>query len=128
MTSVLGLGMPSLGIGRKDITSPKNVALGGIAATSVIGGGIVGAMKGNPLKGLAIGGAIAAVALGAALLGNNGASQRDGWCDYYGDPDCDYPGSGGYVPPRYDPYVPPYDPTYPDDYYYPGGGTSYGDD
>lgn len=140
MTSVLGLSMPQIGIRKQDLTSPKNVALGGIAATSVIGGGVIGAMKGSPLKGLAIGGAVAAVALGAALLGNASNSYRDGWCDSYGDPDCDYPGTGGY----HDPHFPRYDDPfhdggyrdtdgdggredYPDTGHYPGGGTSPGD-
>jgi hypothetical protein len=140
MTSVLGLRVPP-GISstnepapkKTGFATPKNLALGGIAATGLIGGGVIGAMRGNPLKGLAIGGAVAAVALGAALLGN-GASQRDGFCDYYGDPDCDYPGT--YNP---DPYYPrddyprnDYPRDYPryDDYPtpYPGGGTSHGDD
>ena len=129
MTSVLGLSLPKFGISKDDLTSPKNLALGGIATTSLIGGGVLGAIKGSPLKGLGIGAAVAAVALGAALLGNNGASQRDGFCDYYNDPDCDYPGTHG---PRYDPpyYEPPYyepDPYYPDPGY-PSGGTSHGDD
>ena len=44
MTSVLGLSMPKIGISKQDITSPKNIALGGIAATSVIGGGVIGAL------------------------------------------------------------------------------------
>lgn len=143
MTSALGLGMPKFGIQKQDLTSPRNVALGGIAATGLIGGGVLGQIKGSPLKGLAIGGAIAAVALGAALVGNASASSRDGWCDSYGDPDCDYPGVG----PSYrhhDPHF-PYDDRhydggyrdddfdgaredYPDTGYYPGGGTSRGDD
>ena len=128
MTSVLGVSMPKVGITKQDLTSPKNIALGGIAATSLIGGGVLGAMRGNPLKGLAIGGAVAAVALGAALVGNASDSQRDGWCDYYGDPDCDYPGTTRRYPPYGDPYV-PYDPYY-DDYpdTDPGRGTSRGDD
>ena len=136
MTSVLGLSMPKIGISKDDLTSPKNLALGGIAATSLVGGGVIGAMRGNPLKGLAIGGAIAAVALGASLIGNASASYRDGYCDSYYDADCDYPGTR----PRYDPY-PGYDPGYRDDdwdggredypsggEYYPGGATSTGDD
>jgi hypothetical protein len=144
MTSVLGVSLPKVGSSNQDLASPKNVALGGIAATSVIGGGVIGALKGSPLKGLAIGGAVAAVALGAALVGNASSSQRDGYCDYYGDPDCDYPGVG------YDPYYPRHDyprydnpyydggyrdhdgdgarEDYPDTGYYPGGGTSRGDD
>jgi hypothetical protein len=137
MTSVLGLSMPKIGISKDDITSPKNLALGGIAATSLVGGGVIGAMRGNPLKGLAIGGAIAAVALGASLIGNASASYRDGYCDSYYDADCDYPGTR----PRYDPYPGGYDPGYRDDdwdggredypsggEYYPGGATSPGDD
>lgn len=142
MTSVLGLSMPKLGIQKQDISSPKNVALGGIAATGLLGGGIVGAMKGSPLKGLAVGSAIAAVALGAALLGNASSSYRDGYCDSWGDPDCDYPGTG---PRPHEPHYPRYDnphydggyrdddfdggrEDYPDTGYYPGGGTSPGDD
>lgn len=150
MTSVSGIRVPTSTsstsepapkkAGFAGLATPKNLALGGIAATGLIGGGILGAMRGSPLKGLAIGGAVAAVALGAALLGNNSASQRDGFCDYYGDVDCDYPGT--YNP---DPYYPRndyprndyprndypgdggyYDPSYPDPY--PGGGTSRGDD
>jgi hypothetical protein len=134
MTSVLGLSMPKVGISKQESASPKQVALGGIALTSIVGGGVAGALKGSPLKGLAIGGAVAAVALGAALLGTASASQRDGWCDYYGDPDCDYPRTRypHHDPyPRYDPAPRRYDP-YPDPDYpsggYPGRGTSWGDD
>ncbi|MCB0877757.1 MAG: hypothetical protein KDC46_02095 [Thermoleophilia bacterium] len=138
MTSVLGVSVPKVGITKQDLTSPRNLALGGIATTSLVGGGIVGALKGSPLKGLAIGGAIAAVALGAALIGNASSSQRDGWCDYYGDPDCYEPTvPGRYGPPRYDPTYPydpgydPYYPSYPDPGYPDSGygrGTSPGDD
>lgn len=141
MTSVLGLSMPNLGISKQDLSSPKNVALGGIAATSLVGGGVIGALRGNPLRGLAIGGAVAAVALGAALIGNASSSYRDGYCDSWGDPDCDYPDTRPHYPHR-DPYPGGgYDPGYRDrdwdggreDYpsggeYYPGGGTSPGDD
>jgi hypothetical protein len=97
---------------------------------------VIGALRGSPLKGLAIGGAIAAVALGASLIGNASSSYRDGYCDSYYDPDCDYPGTGPSYP-RYDPYDPGYrDRDYDggrEDYpsggeYYPGGGTSPGDD
>jgi hypothetical protein len=128
MTSVLGISLPKLGISKQDITSPKNVALGGIAAASVIGGGVVGALRGSPLKGLAIGAGIAAAALGASLIGNASSSYRDGYCDYAYDPDCNYPNT--YDPP----YIPRNDyprdypdPSYPDTYPYPGGGTSTGD-
>ncbi len=131
MTSVLGLSMPKLGITKQDITSPKKVALGGIAATSLVGGGIIGAIKGSPLKGLAVGGVIAAAALGAALIGNASSSHRDGYCDYYGDPDCDYPGvTPSYRPPHV-PHFPVPDPYYPRDDYPTGdyqGGTSWGDE
>ena len=130
MTSVLGLSMPHIGIKKDDITSPKNLALGGIAATGLVGGTVIGALRGSPLKGLAIGGAIAAVALGASLIGNASASYRDGYCDSYYDPDCDYPGTGPRYYPDPDPY-PGYDPSYPRDDYpndYPRGGTSPGDD
>lgn len=134
LTSVFNLSLPSFGISRDDITSPKNVALGGIAATSLIAGTAIGAFRGSPLKGLGIGAAIAAVALGASLLGNASSSYRDGYCDSYNDIDCDYPGT------RYDP-GPRYDPGYRDRDHdggredwpsggenYPGGSTSPGDD
>ena len=68
---------------RQQLTEPKNLALGGIAATSIAAGGIIGKIKGHPLIGVGIGAAVAAVALGAALLGN--ASES-----YY-----DYPDTGG---------------------------------
>jgi hypothetical protein len=68
---------------RQQLTEPKHLALGGIAATSIAAGGIIGKIKGHPLIGVGIGAAVAAVAVGAALLGN--ASQS-----YY-----DYPDSGG---------------------------------
>lgn len=93
--------MPNFGISRQDLTKPKTIALGGIAATSIIGGGVLGALKGHPLAGIGIGAAIAATALGAALLGNASSSTRDGFCDFSGDPDCDYP----YDPGGYDPNV-----------------------
>jgi hypothetical protein len=41
MTSVLGLSMPHIGITKNDLTSPKNLALGGIAATGLVGGKVV---------------------------------------------------------------------------------------
>jgi hypothetical protein len=119
--------------GKPSIFSAKNIALGGLGAAALAAGGIIGKLRGHTGIGLAIGGAAAAVAVGAALVGSAGASQRDGWCDYYGDPDCDYPGT--YDPYRpYDPGYPSY-PSYPDPYdpYYPepgygNGGTSWGDD
>jgi hypothetical protein len=68
------------------LLTTRNLALGGVAATSIAAGGIIGKLRGNPLAGLGIGAAIAAVAVGAALIGNASDS-------YYGD----YPsgGSGG---------------------------------
>ena len=115
----------------------RNVALSGLAVASIAGGTLIGALRGSPLAGLGIGAAVAAIGVGAALLGSASSSQRDGWCDSYGDPDCDYPGttpSWRYDPPRYDPpyyeppyYEPPYN-DYPDTGGYPQGPTSYGDD
>jgi hypothetical protein len=70
------------------LLSTKNLALGGIAATSRVAGGIIGKLRGNPLAGLGIGAAIASVAIGAALLGNASNSYYD---DGYGG----YGGSGG---------------------------------
>ncbi len=154
MTSVLGVSVPKVAAQpqpeaaapkeakKPSILTPKNLALGGLAATFLGGGALVGAMKGHPLIGLGVGGALAAATVGAALLGNASSSQRDGYCDYYGDPDCDYPGVG--YDPRY-PQTPGYDnpyydggyrdddfdggrEDYPDTGYYPGGGTSQGDD
>lgn len=158
MTSVLGVSVPKAALPQQreaaaapketkqpSILTPKNLALGGLAATFLGGGAIVGAMKGHPLVGLGIGAGLAAATVGAALLGNASSSQRDGYCDYYGDPDCDYPGVG-YDPYPHDPHYPgPYDnpnydggyrdddfdggrEDYPDTGYYPGGGTSHGDD
>ena len=151
MTSVLGIALPKTAAtpppahephavatdSSSKLTSPKNLALGGLAATFLVGGGVVGAMRGNPLMGLGIGAGLAAATVGAALLGNASSSQRDGWCDSYSDPDCDYPGVDPYYPrndyPRYD--YPrndyprndyPYN-DYPDPGY-PYGGTSPGDD
>ncbi|MCW2926812.1 MAG: hypothetical protein JWM86_780 [Thermoleophilia bacterium] len=144
MTSIMGLSLPNIGAPKqRDIVSPKNIALGTIAAGGLAAGGIIGKIKGHPMIGLGIGAAIAATALGAALIGNASSSQRDGYCDYYGDADCDYPGvdprpyPGGYDPYPYD--NPNYDggytdrdgdggrEDYPDTGYYPGGGTSRGD-
>lgn len=128
MTSILGVSMPKVGISKDELTSTKSIALGGIAAASLVVGGVAGAIKHKPLIGLGVGAAIAAVATGAALLGN--ASQSyDGVCDarYGYDPDCDtYPQhDGGYRDhdgdgAREDPL--PYDPRYP------GGATHHGDD
>lgn len=130
MTSVTGLKVPpgastptEAPSKRAGLATPQNVALGAIAATGLVGGGVIGALRGSPLKGLAVGGAVAAVALGAALLGSGSASQRDGYCDYFGDVDCAPPGTGDWYYP--DPYYP--DPYYPDSYG-PGRGTSHGDD
>jgi hypothetical protein len=156
MTSVLGVSVPKVGIAKQEeapkeapktggLLTGRNIALGGLAATFLIGGGVIGAMRGNPLVGLGVGGALAAATVGAALIGNASSSQRDGYCDYYGDPDCDYPGVGydpyphdSHYPGRYD--NPHWDggyrdddfdggrEDYPDTGYYPGGGTSHGDD
>jgi len=136
MASVLGVGLPKVGISKDELKSPKTIALGGTAAVALIGGGIAGAMRGNLKAGLAIGGALAAAATGAALLGN--ASQSyDGVCDarYGYDPDCDrYPGTyqydGGYQDrdgdgAREDPL--PYDPRY-DGRYQGGYPTAFGDE
>lgn len=157
MTSMLGITVPKAGAttppphaphavtkeNPNRLTSPKNLALGGLAATFLVGGGVLGALRGNPLAGLGIGAGLAAATVGAALLGNASSSQRDGYCDYYGDPDCDYPGTytPRYEPPYHDPYYPP-DYDYPRNDYprndyprndypdpgYPYGGTSPGDD
>lgn len=149
MTSVLGITLPKTAAtppphaphavtteSPSKLTSPKNLALGGLAATFLVGGGVLGAMRGNPLMGLGIGAGLAAATVGAALLGNASSSQRDGYCDYYGDPDCDYPGT---YEPRYEPPYRDYprDYDYPRNDYprndypdpgYPQGGTSPGDD
>ncbi len=151
MTSVPAITMPKVGNVQphephataaseksNKLTSPKNLALGGLAAAFLVGGGVVGAMRGNPLAGLGVGAALAGVTVGAALIGNASSSRRDGYCDFYGDPDCDYPGT--YQPPYHEPYYPP-DYDYPRNDYprndyprndypdpYPYGGTSPGDD
>lgn len=127
MTAISGVRAPSVpASATKENTSPrKSIALAGIAAISTIGGGVIGSFRGSPLKGLAVGAAVGAVALGAALLGMNGRSTRDGWCDYPLDPDCDYPvvdpmpGPYDYYPPhRYDQFDPaPRLPTSPGDDY-----------
>ncbi|MCW2925508.1 MAG: hypothetical protein JWM98_2912 [Thermoleophilia bacterium] len=73
--------------------STTNLVLGGVAATSIAAGGILGKLKGHGLIGLGIGAGVAAAAVGAALLGGASSSYRDGYCDSYGDIDCDYPGT-----------------------------------
>jgi len=115
MTSVLGLSMPKIGISKDNLTSPKNVALGGIAATSLVGGGVIGALRGSPLKGLAIGGAVAAAALGAALIGNASSSGGGHWDydPYHGD----YHYHDDYDP--HDHHHGPHHDPYHDDYPYP---------
>jgi hypothetical protein len=66
------------------LLSTRNLALGGIAATTTAAGGIIGKLSGHPLLGAGIGAAIGAVAIGAALLGSASDS-------YYYD---DYPSGG----------------------------------
>lgn len=67
MTSVLGMTLPKAAatpppahephaVATDDsskLTSPKNLALGGLAATFLVGGGVIGAMRGNRSRGSA---------------------------------------------------------------------------
>lgn len=81
------------------LLSTRNLALGGIAATSIAAGGIIGKLQGHPLLGAGIGAAIGAVAIGAALLGS--ASESYYYNDYPSGGRRDYPsgGSGGRTSP-----------------------------
>lgn len=139
MTAITGVSMPKFGITKQDLTTPKNLTLMGVGATGLVAGGVIGALKNNPIAGVAIGGAVAAAAIGMMLLGNASSSQRDGYCDYNGDPDCDYPGvvhhphtprfdnpwwDGGYRDDDFDGARE----DYPDTGHYPQGGTATGDE
>jgi hypothetical protein len=76
---------------RQQLTEPKNLALGGLAVTSIAAGGIIGKLRGHPLIGAGIGAAVAAVALGAALLGN----ASESYYDYPSGGGRNYPSGGG---------------------------------
>ena len=108
MTSVLGISMPTIGLGKDDSVGTKALTGGGIVVGGAAVGGLLGKLgSANPLVTAGIGAAIGAVAVGAALLGNAADS-----------------GGGHY---DYDPYHGDYhyDPGYHDDGHYDRHGDHY---
>ena len=99
MTSIAGINLPSIGLGKNDSAGTKALTGGGI----VLGGAAVGGLLGkigsaNPLVTAGIGAAIGAIGVGAALLGN-AADSYGGHYDY--DP---YHGDYHYDPGYHDPH------------------------